>query len=97
MVTMAMQPATHPDNRSIIFRVRKLVAQYGELPVSIDTISDSTELYAMGLKSFAVVQLMLALEAEFDLEFPESRLTRRSFSDIRTIATCIEDLTSARS
>jgi acyl carrier protein len=51
----------------------------------------------MGLKSFALVQLMLALEAEFDLEFPESRLTRRSFSDIRTIATCIEDLTSARS
>jgi acyl carrier protein len=90
---MQMQTAERSDSGHIVRTVRRLVAQYGQLSVNVETISDSTELYAAGLKSFALIQLMLALEAEFDMEFPEHRLNRRSFSDIRTIAECVEELT----
>jgi acyl carrier protein len=88
--------AAPSDSGHIIRRVRRIVAQYGELPVNIETISDNTELYAVGLKSFAVVQLMLALEDEFGVEFPEHRLNRRSFADIRTIAEAIKELTCVK-
>ena len=90
---MEMQSAERTDSRHIIRRVRTIVAQYGQLPVNVETISDDTELYAVGLKSFALIQLMLALEAEFDMEFPEHRLNRRSFSNIRAIAEGVEQLT----
>ena len=39
----------------------------------------SADLYAAGLRSFASVQLMLALEEAFEVEFPESLLNRQSF------------------
>ncbi|MCB1544201.1 MAG: acyl carrier protein, partial [Rhodoblastus sp.] len=50
------------------------------------------DLYAAGLTSFAAVQLMLALEESFDIEFPERMLNRRSFATMESIAACIQEL-----
>ncbi len=69
--------------------IRELLSKHGGLPVSVDQLSDTADLYEAGLSSFASVQLMLALEEEFDIEFPESLLNRKSFSSISAIAEAI--------
>ena len=72
--------------------IRTLIAQNGRLPVAVDTIGDADDLYAAGLTSFAAVQLMLAVEDRFDIEFPETMLNRRSFASIDAIAGCLHAL-----
>jgi len=45
-----------------------------------------------GLTSLATVGLMLALEDEFDIEFPDSMLSRKTFGSIESIVDAIEEL-----
>ncbi len=72
--------------------IRSLIADHGRLPVGVETLSNDQDLYSAGLTSFAAVQLMLALEDRFDVEFPEQMLNRRSFASIDAIAGCIHQL-----
>lgn len=67
-------------------QIRTLLDEHGRLPVPASTLGTTQDLYAAGLTSFAAVQLMLALEDTFDVEFPESMLNRRSFASIDAIA-----------
>ena len=50
--------------------VRGLIAKTCELRVDPKSLSNDASLYTAGLTSFASVQLMLALEQAFDIEFP---------------------------
>ncbi|MFV0279202.1 MAG: acyl carrier protein [Rhodoblastus sp.] len=72
--------------------LRQLIDKHARLPVKADTLAVEQDLYAAGLTSFAAVQLMLALEEAFDVEFPERMLNRRSFASIKAIAACINEL-----
>ncbi len=72
--------------------IRKLIAKHGRLPVAIDSFDDAQDLYTAGLTSFAAVQLMLALEDHFEVEFPEAMLNRRSFASIAAIRACLSEL-----
>ncbi|MCM2294726.1 acyl carrier protein [Allorhizobium sp. BGMRC 0089] len=65
--------------------IRILLAKVGNLPVGADEINKDADLYACGLTSFASVQLMLALEEAFDIEFPDHLLNRKSFASISAI------------
>jgi acyl carrier protein len=77
---------------SSIKTVREILASHGKLPVEVDSLADEADLYAAGLSSFASVQLMLALEDQFDIEFPENRLNRKTFSSIAAISTAIDEI-----
>ena len=44
------------------------------------TIDASTELFALGLDSIHAVELLFALEDEFDIELPESALSQKTFA-----------------
>ena len=72
--------------------LRKLIADHGRLPVAAATLRDGDDLYAAGLTSFAAVQLMLAIEERFDVEFPETMLNRRSFASIAAISGCLTEI-----
>lgn len=76
--------------------IRELIAQNGRLPVAIETIDNDQDLYASGLTSFAAVQLMLAIEDRFDVEFPESMLNRRSFASVDAIAGCLHAIAALK-
>lgn len=76
----------------MIETLRQIIDKHGRLPVAAATLSSGQDLYSAGLTSFAAVQLMLALEETFDIEFPERMLNRRSFSTIDSIAACIAEL-----
>ncbi len=76
--------------------VRDLIAKHGGLSVSVANLADDADLYAAGLSSFASVQLMLAIEENFDIEFPDRMLNRRSFQSIAAISACVDELTADR-
>lgn len=78
-------------------RVRQIVADHGRLPVDADTLPAQASLYDAGMTSHASVSVMLALEDGFDIEFPDSMLTRSVFESIEAIATAISDLLSGAS
>ncbi|MCF3165810.1 hypothetical protein IPZ64_02545 [Streptomyces violaceoruber] len=51
-----------------------------------------TDLWESGLDSLLSVSPMVALEDEFDVEFPDEMLTRQTFSSVRRISDGIATL-----
>ena len=76
--------------------IRSIVKEHGRLPVDVATLTDEADLYSAGLTSHASVNLMLALEAKFDLEFPERMLRRKSFESIAAIRAAIAELVAQK-
>src|SRR5438270_13390335 len=94
--TGAIPCASSLRSFQVIDAIRKLVDEHGRMPVSAASLKPDQDLYATGLTSFATVQLMLAIEEHFDLEFPERMLNRRSFASLAAIAACVNEIEPAR-
>jgi acyl carrier protein len=75
--------------------IRRVVAEHARLSVDIETLADDSDLFAAGMTSHASVNLMLALEDAFDLEFPDRMLTRGVFDSVNAIAAAIGELNGA--
>jgi acyl carrier protein len=73
-------------------QVRKILAESGRLAVSVDTLGDNTDLFAAGLDSLAIVNVLMSLEETFDIELPDDRLSRKTFASIDTIRSVVADL-----
>jgi len=76
--------------------IRELLTRHGGLPNGADGLAEDADLYAAGLTSFASVQLMLALEEAFDLEFPDHLLNRKSFASIDAIEASVTSIVENR-
>lgn len=72
--------------------IRTILRQHGKLP-DVDGLEDEADLYSAGLTSHATVNVMVALEDHFGVEFPERMLKRRSFETIAAIRSAISELT----
>ena len=89
-------PATQEHTvNSQIESIRNVLAQHGRLSVPVSELSDDTSLYGAGLTSHATVSVMLALEDEFDIEFPESLLRRSMFESIRSLDAALQTVLSS--
>ena len=75
-----------------ITKIRNIISTHGRLSDAVGTLKDDSDLYHAGLTSLATVGLMLSLEDEFDIEFPDSMLSRKTFGSIESIADSIEEL-----
>jgi acyl carrier protein len=73
--------------------IKDILRQNEAMSGLVDTLGENDDLFEKGLDSFGSVQLMLALEERFEVEFPDSLLNRRSFSSIRTIRETVTKLT----
>jgi len=62
------------------------------LPVSAASLKEGDDLYQRGLSSHASVNVMLALEDAFDVEFPDSLLRRDTFRSVASILGALETL-----
>jgi len=80
---------------TMIEDIRSVLKEHGRLSVDAATIAESADLYQLGLTSHASVNVMLALEGKFDLEFPDRMLKRGVFESIASIRAALEELTSA--
>jgi acyl carrier protein len=77
-------------------KVREIVSQHGRLSVPVTDLADDSDLHEAGLTSLATVGLMLALEDAFDIEFPDSMLSRKTFGSIAALTTAVEQLAGDR-
>jgi acyl carrier protein len=76
-------------------RIRTVLKEHGRLSVDTMQIKDEADLYQAGLTSHASVSIMLALEGEFDIEFPDQMLSRSVFSSVSAICNAVETLKAA--
>jgi acyl carrier protein len=74
-------------------KIRRILKEHGRLSKDAETLSDDSDLYQAGMTSHASVNVMLALEGEFDIEFPDQMLKRSAFQTIASIRAAIEELT----
>lgn len=76
--------------------IRELLGKVGNLPVAVSDLGDDADLYAAGLSSFASVQLMLAIEEHFDIEFPDHLLNRKSFASIAAVEQTVAQILQSK-
>ena len=72
--------------------IRDLVLKHARLSADATALTDRSDLYAAGLTSLTTVNLMLALEDHFNIEFPDRMLVRRTFGSIQSLAEAVEAL-----
>lgn len=77
---------------TIIETIREVLDQHGHLARGAAELSTTESLYAAGMTSHASVNVMLGIEDEFDLEFPEEKLTKETFESIDSIAAAVAQL-----
>lgn len=75
--------------------IREILREHGRLAQDVVTLNDQSDLFEAGLTSHASVNLMLALEDHFQIEFPERMLQRRTFGSIDAIRSCLKELLGA--
>jgi acyl carrier protein len=72
--------------------IRKAVEDHARLPVPVAGLADDDDLYQAGMTSHASVNVMLALEDAFDIEFPDRMLKRSVFESIAAIQAALTEL-----
>ncbi|KXO88660.1 acyl carrier protein [Tsukamurella pulmonis] len=73
--------------------IRAIVAAHGRLSRPLAEIASGDDLYALGLTSHAAVNVMLAIEDRFMIEFPDSVMTKNTFNTLDSIAATVRGLT----
>lgn len=76
-------------------RIRSVLAEHARLPIDPHTLADGDDLFRAGMTSHASVSVMLGLEEEFDVEFPDRLLHRGSFASIAAIRAALAELLDA--
>ena len=90
---MARFGRTEPDKTNMYAEeIRSILAEHGRLRIDADKLADDADLYEAGLTSLSTVNLMLALEEHFDVEFSDRMLGRKTFASIRSLADAIAEL-----
>lgn len=72
--------------------IREILAQHGRLSQDARKLDPASCLQDAGLTSLATVSVMLALEDQFNIEFPDSMLSRRTFESMESIAEAVSKL-----
>ena len=89
---MPTTTATKPAADEITARICQVLKEHGRLGTDVDSLSATDDLYEAGMTSHANVNVMLALESEFDVEFPDDMLKRGTFDSLASIRSAIATL-----
>jgi acyl carrier protein len=73
-------------------KIRRAIADHARISTDISAVSDDADLYQAGMTSQASVNVMLAIEDAFDIEFPDRMLKRSVFASIDAIASALTEL-----
>ena len=77
-------------------QIREILKEHGRLAVDVANLKDDSDLYEAGMTSHASVNVMLALEGAFDVEFPDRMLRRGVFESVSAIAAALTELTGGK-
>jgi acyl carrier protein len=72
--------------------IRQAISDHARLPIDVQTLEDDDDLYQAGMTSHASVNVMLALEDAFDVEFPDRMLKRSVFESVASIRMALGEL-----
>ena len=72
--------------------IRQIIADHGRLTLDAGSLEPNSDLYQAGMTSHASVNVMLALEDHFDIEFPDRMLKRSVFESISAIEQALNEL-----
>ena len=75
--------------------IRGVLRDHGRLNRDVGLLDAGADLYQSGMTSHASVNVMLALEGAFDIEFPDHMLKRNVFSSIESIRRALGELCAA--
>jgi len=73
-------------------QIREILTTHGRLASDVSDLANNSDLYEAGLTSLITVNLLLAIEDHFDVEFPDELLSRRTFQSIDSLAEAVQDL-----
>jgi acyl carrier protein len=76
-------------------KIRTILKEHGRLSRDAEALAPEADLYQAGMTSHASVNVMLALEGEFDIEFPDHMLKRNVFNTIASIHAALDELIAA--
>ena len=76
-------------------KIRTILSEHGRFPVDVAELRDEDDLYQAGMTSHASVNVMLALEDEFEIEFPETMLRKSTFESVAAIRIALGELTGS--
>jgi acyl carrier protein len=72
--------------------IRDILHEHARLTLDARSLADDADLYQVGMSSHASVNVMLALESRFDIEFPDRMLRRGVFASISAMRAAVEEL-----
>jgi acyl carrier protein len=73
-------------------RIRQVLQAHARLARAADHLEVDADLYQAGMTSHATVNVMLALEGAFDVEFPDHMLKRSVFNSVASIRDAVAEL-----
>jgi acyl carrier protein len=76
--------------------IRTILKEHGKLSVDAMVLADDANLYQAGMRSHASVNVMLALEGHFNVEFPDHMLKRSMFESVAAIRAAVDEMVSHR-
>lgn len=77
---------------SVTDQIREVLQAQGRLPGGVESLKDDDDLYQHGLSSHASVNVMLGLEDEFGIEFPDELLRKSTFESVAAIRDALSSL-----
>jgi acyl carrier protein len=80
------------DRAALTAPIQELVIRALPVPAASGKIDPDADLHAVGLTSMAMVRLMLAVEAAFDVSIPDAELSPENFRSIRALESLVERL-----
>lgn len=75
--------------------IRTVLAEHGGLAGDASHLGDDDDLYRMGLSSHATVNVMLALEDAFSIEFPDEMMRKSTFQSVAAIRAAVVEVMGA--
>jgi acyl carrier protein len=72
--------------------IRKILAEDGHLSCDANQIADDADLYQADLTSHACVDIMLALEDAFGIEFPNEMMRKSTFQSVSALRAAVTTL-----
>ena len=75
-------------------QIRGALRAHGRRKEDVNALAADDDLYQHGMTSHASVNVMLALEGAFDVEFPDHMLKRSVFGSIAGIERALAELTA---
>ncbi len=75
-----------------IERLKVCMVEHLKFVQSVENINDDAELTRLGLDSMAAINLMIDIEDEFGITFPDALLTPETFRTSMTLSSAIEEI-----